>query len=998
MEVVNQDRRKLFDVSAYHAYGTTRCELDSHADTCAFGNGCHILHVHSKTVSVSGFHHDLPAMNNISIVDVAVAYDCPYSLTTFILIFHQVFFIPGMHHHLLNPDQMRENGVIVNDNPLICIHETQRKATDHCIYDPATNVRIPMKYLKPISYFEVRKPTQKEALDDTNHVHVILTSPLEWNPYDTQIARNEVVLRERMEREYHSLRQVHLSHFVPSNSSFPSPELRSISVAYDEYSFYVALGDSILHQHAASDLSRSMSQMTSSSRRYEVTPEKLAMRWRCSVEVARRTLETTTQRAVHDFTNIIGGRKLRATQYQLKYPRLSRELYCDVWYGPCKSLEGNTCAVVYAASCQWSRVFPIKKRDEVHLSLDQLFRAIGFPEAIVPDYAKELTKGKFLSKAQQAQVAIHPVEPYMHNLRPAEDCIRELVRLYSRAMVSMNVPAPLWDRCMVWVSEIRSHMNLGHLEQNGQVGTTVITGNTSDVSHLVSFTFYEWIWYHTPQDTGEKTRMALGKWCGPSFDVGDILCYAVLNSKGSILHKTSVFPLKPEEERSEQIKRMKDEWEAELKAKLGDRIKGISDTSGVDGEGFERPNWDPEIPEFQEYEDDVAPVLDTGVEVNNSSNEGQVDPDNPADLNKWISARIRTMRGDEPAIGTVKNRKRGPDGKFIGTWNSNPLLDTSVYLIEFDDGSIEEYMANQIAEEVFMSVDDEGFLTAELKEIVDHKKDGSAVYGDDAWVRIRGKKFRRQTTKGWHLLVQWKSGETSWETLKDMKEAYPVKVAEYAVAKKLVFEPAFQWWVPVVMKKKDRILKVLKKRMVRRKNEKYGIEVPKPMDVKRALEIDCETGTDHWYKAMVKEVGTVLPALKVLETGEVVPVGSQYVDLMIIFDVKMDLTRKCRIVARGDQVETPSNLTYASVVSRDSIRIALLISALNGLTLLSADVAGAYLNAPCRERVHTTLGPEFGQYEGATAVIVKSLYGLNSGGFSWRSYCADILRSQLDWK
>jgi len=200
------------------------------------------------------------------------------------------------------------------------------------------------------------------------------------------------------------------------------------------------------------------------------------------------------------------------------------------------------------------------------------------------------------------------------------------------------------------------------------------------------------------------------------------------------------------------------------------------------------------------------------------------------------------------------------------------------------------------------------------------------------------------------------------------------------------------------MKKKDRILKVLKKRMVRRKNEKYGIEVPKPMDVKRALEIDCETGTDHWYKAMVKEVGTVLPALKVLETGEVVPVGSQYVDLMIIFDVKMDLTRKCRIVARGDQVETPSNLTYASVVSRDSIRIALLISALNGLTLLSADVAGAYLNAPCRERVHTTLGPEFGQYEGATAVIVKSLYGLNSGGFSWRSYCADILRSQLDWK
>jgi len=373
-----------------------------------------------------------------------------------------------------------------------------------------------MKYLKPISYFEVRKPTQKEANDEINHVHVVLTSPLEWNPYDARFSHDETALRERLEREHHTLRQVHSTPFARANPSCHSSELLSISPGFDEPSFYLALGDRMLRNE--SSFSRSTSQMTSSSRLYLITPVKLAARWRCSVEVAKRMLETTTQRAVHDFTNIIGGQKLRATQYQLKYPRLNRELYCDVWYGPCKSLEGNTCAVVYAASCQWSRVFPIKKRDEVHLSLDQLFRAIGFPEAIVPDYAKELTKGKFLTKAQQAQVAIqHPVEPYMHNLRPAEDCIRELVRLYSHAMVSMNVPAPLWDRCMVWVSEIRSHMNLGHAEQNGQVGATVITGNTSDVSHLVLFTFYEWIWYHTPRDLGEKTRMALGKWLEMSY-------------------------------------------------------------------------------------------------------------------------------------------------------------------------------------------------------------------------------------------------------------------------------------------------------------------------------------------------------------------------------------------------------------------------------------------------------------------------------------------------
>ena len=72
--------------------------------------------------------------------------------------------------------------------------------------------------------------------------------------------------------------------------------------------------------------------------------------------------------------------------------------------------------------------------------------------------------------------------------------------------------------------------------------------------------------------------MKLGHWCGPSlFDVGDVLCNAVLNSKeGSILHKTSVFPLKAEETASEEIKQMKLKWDAKLREKLGDGIKGIS--------------------------------------------------------------------------------------------------------------------------------------------------------------------------------------------------------------------------------------------------------------------------------------------------------------------------------------------------------------------------------------------------------------------------------------
>jgi hypothetical protein len=34
-----------------------------------------------------------------------------------------------------------------------------------------------------------------------------------------------------------------------------------------------------------------------------------------------------------------------------------------------------------------------------------------------------------------------------------------------------------------------------------------------------------------------------------------------------------------------------------------------------------------------------------------------------------------------------------------------------------------------------------------------------------------------------------------------MKESNPVDLAKYVVANKLVYEPAFAWWVPVMLQK-----------------------------------------------------------------------------------------------------------------------------------------------------------------------------------------------------
>jgi len=90
----------------------------------------------------------------------------------------------------------------------------------------------------------------------------------------------------------------------------------------------------------------------------------------------------------------------------------------------------------------------------------------------------------------------------------------------------------------------------------------------------------------------------------------------------------------------------------------------------------------------------------------------------------------------------------------------------------------------------------------------------------------------------------------------------------------------------------------------------------------------------------------------------------------------------------------PSSITYSTVVSRDSVHIAFLLAALNNVNILVTDISNTYLNAPAREKVYTTAGPEF---IGKAVLIVRALYGLKSSGAAWRAHLANTLQ-QLGYK
>jgi Reverse transcriptase (RNA-dependent DNA polymerase) len=275
-------------------------------------------------------------------------------------------------------------------------------------------------------------------------------------------------------------------------------------------------------------------------------------------------------------------------------------------------------------------------------------------------------------------------------------------------------------------------------------------------------------------------------------------------------------------------------------------------------------------------------------------------------------------------------------------------------------------------------------MFAMLVGVVDHRQSDAALKSSD----LDGKVPR--TTKGWDLCVEWEDGSTSWVPLRDLKESNPIEVAEYAVARGIDREPAFAWWVP---RKRDRIVSLAKSRLVR-KTHKFGIELPR--SVRHALELDRANGNTYWADAMRKEQAGINPAFDFQEKGGPKPVGYEAIQGHTIFDVKPDLTRKARFVAQGNRTELTVELTYASVASRDSVRIAFLLAALNDMSVLCADVGNAYINTPCRGKYCILCRPEFcPEREGCWAILVPALYGLRTSAASWRTHLYQVLERDL---
>ena len=279
----------------------------------------------------------------------------------------------------------------------------------------------------------------------------------------------------------------------------------------------------------------------------------------------------------------------------------------------------------------------------------------------------------------------------------------------------------------------------------------------------------------------------------------------------------------------------------------------------------------------------------------------------------YLNMELSLLHGGEatPQYAKVTKRMRDANGIPTGTANDNPILDTRMYEVEFLDGTKTLLSTNYIAENLFSQVEDNGDRQVLLDEIIDHRTNGSHVLQQDKYITTSsGTRRRQETMVGWELLAQWKDGSMNWIALKDIKESYPVQVAEYAIRARISMEPAFAWWVPCTLKNGNRIFAKVKSKYWMR-THKFRIQIPKA--VEEAKDLDMQNSNTLWRDAICKEMKNARPAFEPWEKDvSQIPPGFQQIKCHMIFNVKIgeNFCRKARFIAGEHTTETPSTLTY----------------------------------------------------------------------------------------
>ena len=516
-----------------------RSELDSHANMVVLGKHCFVFDsVNSKTCEVEPFDPALGTAKHVPIVDAAVAYDCPYTQETYLLIFKNALYVPTMENNLLPPFILREAGITCNDVPKI--HLDDPSAEDHAILIQDPTLRIPLQLWGIFSFFHSRVPTS----DEIKEKHKIFFTPdsASWDPYSDHYATNEESMLDHegsmieyryrkkhivdmppaisvsvatfdkeidrvinavnpmtdSDNEFHSMAQLDMS--AIASALISRVEISNLGISCGSTTASSGLGCDLFEPQSPTfahiDDKKAEINAAQGSNPNTVSAEFLSKIWNIKNDQASKVIAQNTHLNRQGADNDL-SRQLSTNDRMLRYKRINSQFFTDTFFvtGKGKSTRGNKCAQIFVSDKGFVVIYPMQSKGDFPTALHQFCKEVGVPNSLVVDPSGEQTSNKVKRFCHQVGTSLRLLEESTQWANRAELYIRIFKEAIRKDLRDQNSPMVLWDYCAERRARIHNVTPRDLFQLNDNTPTMATFGTQADISNICQFRWYDWCYF-----------------------------------------------------------------------------------------------------------------------------------------------------------------------------------------------------------------------------------------------------------------------------------------------------------------------------------------------------------------------------------------------------------------------------------------------------------------------------------------------------------------------
>lgn len=638
--------------------------------------------------------------------------------------------------------------------------------------------------------------------------------------------------------------------------------------------------------------------------------------------------------------------------------------------------------------------YPMKYKSDFPKVLTTYIRNNSIPKKLWMDGAKEED-----SEEVRKVLRLHHMadsiksEPNAQHQNPAETKgvnrfkrAWATITLNSLAEFNFKLPSSKWLYKADYVTDILNHRATSMGSGNNQWLTPIERSGrpTPDLSKF-RFGFGDRVFYFVKQPF-PAPQVLIGRSLGPSPD-GNYLCQRILTEDGQVISRSAVESVKNVEEKGMNIKSRPstnlrgDEPSTELRG--AERGKPVENQEQVlasimdDYEEGSKATNDAMQLEYNNLDAGLEKIIDDAARENTTMTDAQADVPEPNDETPTEDDEREEKKGYYYVHKIVgRSYPRGQQSKrYQGIEDDNSMTQSNRLFLEVDWGPRHDG-ANSFEPFTALKQSSPELVADYIRE--EFGPDGESQPIPCIKRAIEWAKTYLQATDPGRIRIQSLSASSYFET--EHKSA--------SIEKELRGGQADAPTTPEVDP-----TSIFKIGIDENARIQYGRQCPRIWV--EALRLEEAEGVNWTGAARLECVDKLIKKYDVFELGPMgakCPDGYQPINLKTVYTNGPDNQIKARCCAVGCGVDSGSLNRYFSVVDHSHARAVMTKALADGAELRIVDVKSAYVTCRAQEKVWVkSLGPEFGEHEGKSAIVKGNLYGLNTAGAVWAASCQSTL-------